>query len=276
MNKKICLYTPPFPRIKSYYDMIDTAVEYNINAVEGFNMFEFELPNIEEAKKIKEYADSKNVIFPCFSVYANLVGEDSDEMISRLKGYADVAAVLGSPYLHHTIACEFSNPDNIIPYKDELFKVGVSAVREIYDYAQSLGVKTIYEEQGYLFNGVEGFGRFLDEVDREVGVVADFANIYQAGDDISEFINAYAHRFVHAHIKDITLTDTNPTGLGLKTLADKYMNEAQIGKGIVNISKTIEQLKNAGYDGYYGIEYAASDDSSTVVDESIRLISSLL
>lgn len=276
MIDKVCFYMPPFPRVKSYFDMIDVAVEHNLKSVEGFCNLDFENPDKEAAYKIKEYADSKNVKFPCFSVYINLVGNDSEEMKERLKGYADIAQILGSPYLHHTIANDFSEPNNVVPYKEEFFKKGVETVREIYDYAETIGVKAIYEEQGYLFNGVEGFTRFLETVNREVGVVADFANIYQSGDKIEDFINAFSDRFVHAHIKDITLTETNETGEGLKTLVGNYMNEAEIGTGCVNCKKVIEMLKKANYDGYYGIEFGAKSDKSSAISDALRLIDSWL
>jgi len=276
MNNKVCFYMPPFPRIKSYYDMIDCAVEHNLSSVEGFCNMDFELPDKEAALKIKEYADSKNIIFPCFSVYINLVGNDSEEMKERLKGYADIAAILGSPYLHHTIANDFSNPDNVLPYKEEFFEKGVKTVREIYDYAESLGVKAIYEEQGYLFNGVENFSRFLDTVKRDVGVVADFANIYQAGEDIKDFINAFSDKFVHAHIKNVTLTESNEIGTGLKTLSGKYMHESEIDKGCANCKEVIDMLKKANYNGYYGLEFSAKSDESGVISDSLALIDSWL
>ena len=68
---KMCFYMAPFPGVKSYYDMIDAAAELNLGAVEGFCMFEFETPDVEAAKKIREYADSKQVTFPCFSVFVD-------------------------------------------------------------------------------------------------------------------------------------------------------------------------------------------------------------
>ncbi len=274
MTKKMCFYTPPYPGIKSYYDMIDTAVKYNLNAVEGFCFFEFQNPDIEEAKKIKEYADSKNITFPCFSVFVNFAADK--ENVAKLKGYADVAKILGSPYLHHTIVGEFADPNKVLPYKEELFNKGVEAVREIYDYAQSIGVKAIYEEQGYIFNGVEGFGRFLDEVNRDVGVVADFGNIYESGDDLLDFIKAFGDRVVHAHIKDVTISDTNEDGRGLGTLTGKYFYEAEVGKGDIKVKEAIDLLKKAGYDGYYGLEFAAKDDNSPLIEDSIKLINSWL
>ncbi len=274
MNDKLCFYMPPFPATKTYYDMIDAAVEYQLPGIEGFCNLDFSEPDIEAAKKIRAYADSKNVIFPCFSVYINLVGSDAEEQLQRLKGYAEVAAILGSPYLHHTIVNDFMNPDNVIPFKEEFFEKGIEAVREIYDYAENLGIRTIYEEQGYLFNGVENFDRFLHEVDRNIGIVADFANIYQVGDTLEGFIEAYAPRMVHAHIKDITLTKTNETGEGLKTLENLYMNAVDIGEGIIDFKKAITMLKNAGFNGYFGIEHTLKENDPMFMNGLLERINS--
>ena len=276
MEKKICLYTSPFPGVKSYKEIIDYACEYGVYAVEGFCMLEFAEPDRDAAKEIREYADSKGVVFPCFSVYANPAGDDSKNQTERLKGFADVAKILGSPYLHHTIASECSNPDNAVPYREKLFETGINAVREVYDYCESIGIKAIYEDQGYIFNGVKGFGEFLDKVDRNVGVVSDFGNIYQSGESIDGFIKAFSDRFSHAHIKDVRITDTNESGKGLITLDGRYMHEAIIGEGDVDIAATVDLMKKSGYTGYYGIEYGAKEDGSQDMAKAVELIKSLL
>lgn len=270
--KKICFYSPPFPRVKSYYDMIDIAAQYGLNAFEGLSIMEFAQPDIEEAKKIREYADSKNVTCPCLSAFVRFA--HGKENVERLKRYADVAKILGSPYLHHTIVGEFADPGKVLPCKDELFADGIHAVREVYDYAESIGIKTIFEEQGYIFNGIKGFGEFLDNVRRDVGVVADFANIYEAGDDFLDFLSAFKDKVVHAHIKDVSLSATNPNGTGLKTLGGKFMYEARVGEGVVNFKEAMRILDDIGYNGYYALEYSAKDDNSPDISNALNYIES--
>jgi len=275
MNEKICFYSPPFPRVKSYFDMVDVTIEHGLKFIEGFCVLDLTEPDIETAKKIREYADSKGVGFSCFSVYINLVGADRTEQLRKLKSFADVAAILGSPYLHHTIVNDFMEPNNVLPHKEDYFNLGIDAVREIYDYCENIGIRSVYEEQGYLFNGIEGYKRFLSEVNRNVGVVADFANICQAGQTIEEFIEAFSDRIVHAHIKDVVLNNEQGT-TGLKTLVGTYMHEAVIGTGDVNIKKGIELLKKSGYNGYFGIEYGAPSDDSKIIKETLNYIDALL
>ena len=274
MNKKLCFYSQPFPRIKSYYEMIDLAVEYGLNAVEGYCFMEFETPDLEAAKKIREYADRKNVSFPCFSVAVKFAAMQENK--ERLKKYAEVAKILGSPYLHHTIVSECVDPSKVLPHKEELFNDGIEAVREIYDYAESIGIKTIYEEQGYIFNGIEGFGRFIKEVGRDVGVVLDFGNIYESTDGLLEFIEEFKDLIVHVHVKDVKLSDSNDGNDGFSTLNGKYMFEADLGKGDAKAEEAVELLKEHGYNGFYALEIGAEEDDSPVMTDSINLIKSWL
>lgn len=271
MLKKVCFYATPFPKVKSYKEMIDLACEYGMTAVEGFCRFEFEEPDIAKAYEIREYADSKNIKFSCFSVFCNLVGEDSTEQIRRLKKFVDVCAVLGSPYIHHTIACELEEPDKVLPFSEEFFKKGVSAVREIYDYAEKLGIRAIYEEQGYLFNGIERFGRFLREVDRNIGVVADFGNIHHVDEEITDFIKLAGDKICHVHIKDVMVAPEQHGG-GFKTSKGNYMHEAFLGEGCVKFHEGMKLLKDLGYKGYYALEYGAPEDDRSYIDRAVKIM----
>lgn len=261
MNQKICFYGRPYPWVNSFYDMIDATVQDGLSVIEASCSWELKEPDVEAAKKIRAYADSKGVTFSCFSLYANLVGPDGRKGIDRMKAYAEIAAIMGSPYLHHTIAGECMEPDNVLPKKEEYYQQGLEAVREIYDHAQKYGVRAIYEDQGYIFNGVNDFRRFLDEVGRDVGVVADFGNIYETTETIEDFIKAFPDKIVNVHLKDLTIDKEDLTGWGLKSLRGGYMNECEIGKGCVDFETCIGLLKANGYDGCYAIEFGETEDN---------------
>ena len=270
MNNKLTVYAPPYPRLKSYRDVVDFACENGFSSVEPFCMFEFDSPDVEEAKKLKEYADEKGIVFPCFSVYETIMDKDIKSVTERLKGFAEVSAALGSPFLHHTIVGQTQNPDAVLARKDELLNAGIDVVRQVYDYAQTLGVRTVYEDQGFIFNGVDGFGEFLDKVDRNVGVVADFGNIYQTCDTIEDFVKAFHDKVVHAHIKDIVLIDDEKSGP--PSLTGKFMKAVEVGTGDVDCKGVIDLLKSYGYDGYYGIEYAVTEDDAPQMERAYKLI----
>ena len=87
--------------------MVDIAEKFGFQAIETINAFELSVPDLEFAKKLRQYADEKNITFACVSVGLDLVGEDREEAIQKVKGYADVAKILGSPYLHHQLRLSF-------------------------------------------------------------------------------------------------------------------------------------------------------------------------
>ena len=150
---KFCLYMPPLSTLSTYKEMVDYAAAHNISNLEILNILDLSTPDLQVAKELKAYADSKGISFPCVSVGMNLVEDDRREAIETLKKYADIAKLLGSPYLHHTIALNFSDPAYIAENFETFYQRGLEAVREVFDYAATLGIRTIYEDQGFLFNG---------------------------------------------------------------------------------------------------------------------------
>lgn len=270
MNPKLALYFPPYPRVKSYYELIDMAADYHMETIEGFCHMELADPDIEAATRIREYADKKGIGFCCFSLYANIVGENAELYVERMKAYADVAAVLGSPYLHHTIA-PFADPAKMdAEALEEVFQLGLKGVREIYDYAATLGIRAVYEDQGLVFNGLENFTRFINEVDRNVGVVADFGNIYQTDERVGPFIERFADRIVHVHLKDMKLISPDSKN-GFPTLRGDRVEITEIGDGSVDFAGCIRLLKEIGYNAYYSLEYTAPTDDSPAFVNSLEL-----
>lgn len=257
MKSRACLYASPVRGLRSYLDMIDVAVEFGLDNVETINSYELREPDVEFAKKLRAYADEKGVRFPCVSVGLNLVGENTLEMTEKMKKYADVAKILGSPYLHHTIALECRNPKVIEENRALFYKQGLEAVRAVYDYAAERGVRTAYEDQGYLFNGVDAFGEFLSDVGRDVGVVADFGNILFVDEVVENFIPAFADRIVNVHIKDYIVT---PTGDGERDPKGFYSRNGNrlfdcvFGEGVVNMEKGFAELQKIGYKGTFAME----------------------
>lgn len=273
MNEKIALYSTPLSTSKynSYLDMVDAAVEFGIKYIETINFFELKQPDVEFAKKLREYADSKGVKFVCTSVGIDLVNDGNEKNIDIVKGFADVAKILGSPYLHHTVALNVTDPDRTENNKELYFSRGVKAIEEIYDYCESIGIKAVYEDQGYLFNGVEGFKKLMNATDRNFGVVVDFGNILFVDEPIENFIPLVKDRVVNVHIKDYIFTDgktRDKSDAEFLTVNKNYLLDCEFGKGIVNFDKAFEELRKIGYNGYYAIENVAlgEDERKTYIN----------
>ena len=256
-ENKFCLYMPPLSTISCYKEMVDFAAAHGIRQLETLNLLDLSTPDLEVAKELKAYADSKGITFPCVSVGIDLADKDYETGVETLKGYAQVAKILGSPYLHHTIALNFSEPQKIADNFDLFYNRGITAVREVFDYAQPLGIRTIYEDQGFLFNGRANFTRFLKDVERNVGVVADFGNIQFVDEDVEDFIPAFADRIAHVHVKDYLITP----GTSREKLPEEYtskggnfLQDRLIDQGSVHIQKAFAALKAIGYNGAVAVE----------------------
>ncbi len=277
MNNRIALYASPYPRVKSWYDMIDESVRLGLTQLEGFTKNELAEPDLEEAKKLRAYADEKGVKFCCLSCYCNFSLENTQEQIQRMKGFVDVAAVLGSPYFHHTIVAGYPTPDYVLENWDALFENAVNAIREIYDYGQQKGVRLIYEDQGYMFNGVENYGKFLDAVNRDVGVLLDTGNNYNVDEELDAFLETYMSRIAHVHIKDVLYGPT-PEGMpdSIYTLKGNYFWPVALGEGVMNHEKYVTALEKAGYRGIYSLEYGAPTDDSPLLEETMDTLAGWL
>lgn len=273
MNQRIAFYGTPYPHVHSAYAMIDCAAANGMKVLEAFTKEELETPDLEAARKIRAYADKRGVKICCLSCYTSISPENVGETVPLMKAFVDVAAILGSPYFHHTLVSKYDTPEYVIENKEALFETVINAVREIYDYGQSVGVRLVYEDQGYLINGVEGFGRFLDTVDRDVGVVLDFGNHYNVDEDMEGFFNAFKDRVCHVHVKDVIYADQpGCEDDWIQTLHGKFFRVVPMGQGIIDHEKYIKQLEAIGYTGCYGLEYGAPSQDSPLLDDTIMTL----
>lgn len=254
---KFCLYMPPLSAIGSYKQMVDYAVAHGIRKLETLNIMDLASPDLEAAKALKAYADEKGVTFPCVSVGMSLVDDDRAQRIEEMKRYADIAKILGSPFLHHTIALNFSDPKKIADNFELYYARGLKAVREVFDYAATLGIRTIYEDQGFVFNGNATFARFLQDVERDVGVVADFGNIQFVDENVEDFIPAFADRIVHVHVKDYMVTHGASRAIESGEYTSRggnYLKGCLIGEGSVKTEAAFKALQAIGYQGAVALE----------------------
>ncbi len=257
---KICLYSPSAAQ-PSWFDMVDLSARCGFDTLEIFADREFSEPDWEFAKKFKQYADQKGVKICCFSVFSDLTGPDAEAQIKRMKDFAEVAALVGSPLLHHTVCPNFKDPAPVEQNREDLWEKSLASVREIYDYAKDCcHIHTAIEDQGFLLNGVGNFSAFLAQVGRNVRVVADFGNIRQADQEILPFIRAFAPRIAHVHLKDSVLHDQKVSH-SYPTKTGRWIEEVTPGTGTVPLKEGIELLRQVGYNGICSLEWNSEDDA---------------
>jgi len=277
VNNRIAFYASPYPRVRSWYTMIDEAAEAGMTHIEGFTKDELAEPDPETAQKLRAYADEKGIRFCCLSCFCNFSLENTEAQLQRMMGFVDVAAILGSPYFHHTVVAGYPTPEEVLENWDALFDNAVSAVRRLYDYAEAKGVRLIYEDQGYMINGVKNYGKFLAAVDRDVGVLLDMGNNYNVDEELDGFLEAYLPRIRHVHIKDVEYSESEKVEPGwICTLNRHSFRCLAMGQGIIDHKKYVTRLEEAGYTGFYTLEYGAPTDDSPLMEQTIRQLESWL
>lgn len=276
MNKRIAFYSTPFPNIHSYYDLIDLAADYGSEIIEGFNRWELKTPNPEAAKNLNAYADKKGIRFICLSCYCEMLPQNAPEQIQKMKEYANIAGILGSPWFHHTLVSGYSDPNYVLKNSDILMDTAANTARQIYDYCQEIGLRPIYENHGYLINGVDGFSRFLEKTDRDIDILLDTGNSYSVDETPEQFLKAFRGRIAHVHLKDVCYSSVPVSPRCRYTRNHHYCESVFPGNGIVDLPGILTQLESSGYQGSYSLEFGAQHDNLSAMDDVINLFSSHL
>lgn len=268
IRERVCLYSPPLKHIRRISELILLAQKYGVAGIELLSFYEeLATPNLEVARGIARDIRAAGLVIPCFSVGAILYGDTLTHDYEMLKRYAEICSELRVPYLHHTIFLPFDKKD-IPKDTEDVFKVGVEAALKLNEYARTLGVATVVEDQGMVFNGKDNYGRLMRETDYKIGTVLDLGNIMFVDELADSFAEAFIDNVKQVHIKDYAFGDTRPDGRFYLTRGNRYLMPREIGTGDAPHERVAEILKGSGYDGYYSIEF----DKPENVDELRRAL----
>lgn len=260
---KFAMYYGFSERLKSQgcREAVDEAKKLGFSAVELLADLISENPDnpvkdVLEARQLKALLEQEGLSVCCYSVCVNLWKNPGAEQ--AMYRQIEIAAELGSPYVHHTLLPWLTLPEHAPGYNEAVGEITESAAR-IADYAKSFGIRCIYEDQGFYFNGIEGFGGFFREMKkrcRNIGICADLGNILFVREKPEDFLMAFGQDVCHVHVKDYLYkqTMTAPGKYWLKTDADSWLRDTMIGDGIVDFEQCMKVLKNRNYTGYFSLE----------------------
>lgn len=212
----------------------------------------------DQAKRIREKLDKEGMVCSCFSFGLNMLSNE-DYAFRILRQSADVAEILGSPYVHHTFQCSFA-AKNVLPeesYYQGAEKTFIDLGRAVAEYAGERGLECIYEDQGVYINTVDRLGSLMAKINMpNVGVCLDCGNSLFYDVSPETFAGAFASLVKHVHIKDY-IKNTSPfcPGKGWdSSVSGVWLRNSIIGTGVVNFEKIFSILLSAGYDGFYSLE----------------------
>ena len=248
------------------------ARSLGFDGVEPYPGFGFETE--ADARALARILRDEGMTAPCVSRAVNLNGPEGDAAVETLKALSDLTAAVGAPQLHHTLVSGLSAAPVGAPSFDEMFSQVTERAAKVAEYANSLGLRVIYEDQGFLFNGCERFARFMTAMKGcNVGVCADFGNIFFVGETPEHFIGCFSNQIFHVHVKDYLYKPATAPFPGKGWLRDRdggYLRDTVPGHGIVNMVACLSILEKAGYSGYYSFEFGGPEPYDTWMPRAIE------
>lgn len=258
------------------------GVEYAVKRTKelGFDSVEWfessHLKHLEDVDTSVKILKHYEISMACYSVLASLFDAVPSELEEHMKIHAEAAAKLGSKYLHHTVF----PPVNMIEVKNsfnEVFDSVVDVAERVAKNCNAHGLICLYEPQGVYFNGVEGLGKFFEEMVRrgcKVGICGDFGNPFFVDVDSTRVFKTFAKEIEHIHVKDYLVTDTEfPADKIYKSLSGKNIYEAELGKGTVDLAYGFREMSKVGYNGSVSFEFGGNDEE---LKEKLKYIKGII
>lgn len=232
-----------------------SSVEFFVNANSGVLTSKI-LPDVGAAEHARKVLEQAGLSAACHSVFVDLYKQEENE--KNLLQQAEIAGALGAPFLHHTLLPFYRTGENKPGYEEAIEKV-VEVAGRVADYAATLGLTCIYEDQGGYVNGVEGFGGFWKKMKqrcKNVGICADLGNILYVGETPKPFLEAFAEDVCHVHVKDLLqkTTEVSPGRYWMRTMNGWWLRNTMVGSGVVDFEACLKILKKADYQGSFALE----------------------
>jgi sugar phosphate isomerase/epimerase len=157
--------------------------------------------------------------------------------------------------------------------KEDVFRITCDNYRQCLAWAEDYGVIINIEPHGPYTSDGDFMERLFTHFDSEyLRFNMDTGNAFIAGLDPLEYIKRFRKYLTHAHIKDVSQSLAaaargEETGIGT--------SEVPVGGGVnaQNIARSVEYLKQTGFDGVLSIECYGSDEN---IARSVKFMRGLI
>lgn len=225
-----------------------------LNPPEGVSQLEF-------AKMLRDEAERVGIEISAYVIGADLAKADEAELlkeVERLKGQIDVANALGAKLFRHDVMYNYSE---FRSYNEALPSIAKGA-RMVTEYAETLGIRTMTENHGTIFQDPDRMEQLIHAVGHEnYGLLLDMGNFLCADVRPEIAVSRVGNLAFMAHGKDFKCIDFyDKSEEGFKTRGQNRLVGVSVGDGDAKAEQVIAILKNYGFDGYIDVEYEGADD----------------
>lgn len=262
-------------------DCVAKAKELGFEAIEFIDLDG--APDLDKQKayaaEIRAEADRLGMKINAYTIGANLYHDSAEERaaeVERLKGQADVAAILGATVMRHDVCYTLGKTgpsrsfDLMLPYLAE-------SAHKVTEYAQTLGIRTCTENHGFIAQDSDRVERLFNAVNHDnYGLLVDMGNFICADENPVTAVSRVAPYAIHAHAKDM-LVRSQPTGSCRNmTRGGNYFCGTVIGEGDIPVKQCLAVLQRAGYEGYLSIEYEGAEECIAAIARGLANLKALL
>ena len=279
-------------RLTNYNEFRNDLRKYGIeyaaerSARLGFDSVEFldlcpiaaeaRVPERVNASDVRRVCEQNGLKVACYSLGADLLASDRDELKKQLCQQIEFAAEIGTPYIHHTLVRSLSPDSRVLSY-ESVFDSIVGTAVWIANRCKTYGLTCLYEPQGLYFNGVDRLKHFFECVRQEcsnVAICGDVGNSLFVDTSANDIYDAFIDSIRHVHLKDFQVSDQPfENGVCFRSINGKYLRECQLGQGVVDLGYCFQKLKEQKYQGAISFEF---DGDDSVLSAAIQLVRNLM
>ena len=228
------------------------------------------------AEQIKAEAAKCGIELTAYVVSGGLLcdtQEEQDAVIARIKTNLDLAAVLGVKLFRYDPIYKMPH---LMSY-DEAVRRIAPAMRQIAEYGEKLGIMTMSENHGLIFQDYDRVEKLYDAINHpNYSLLIDIGNFLCADVDNVMCVSRLAHLASHVHLKDFIKVGFHEDHEGcFATRACNYLKGVAVGDGDAQTAQCLAILEKAGFDGYADIEYEGHEDCIEGLAKGIAYFKSL-
>ena len=247
-----------------YIAICDIAKEIGFEGIEFINLKNEKWGENDDefviAEKIRAHCKEIGLEIIAYTVGANLLAEDIESEMAKLKHCVDIAKALGAPIMRHDVAYKLSD----IGCEEAIVKIA-PYINEITEYAKTKGIKTCTENHGFVFQAPEIVKALIDAVNNpNYGWLCDMGNFLCVDAEPLRSVEIAAPYAFHVHAKDFLFKskdEEKPSGFSITTTGGNYIRGTVAGHGVVPIKNCIDTLRKSGYDGWLSLEFEGAEEN---------------
>lgn len=211
-------------------------------------------------QEIKKRAADRGVALSNLVVPADLLGENAERDMARLKRHLDVAAELGITLFRHDVSRWAHRAKDVAEFEQLLPRM-VEASKEIAQYGAQYGITTSVENHGLLMNGSERVRRLIHLVDEpNFKTTLDVGNFMSVDENPVVAVQQNAPYASIVHLKDFYVRSQLPGDGWHHTPGGSYLLGSIVGYGDLDMRRIVRGILDAGYDGFISIEFEGIEE----------------